>query len=133
MSESRDELMKDVDEEHRCRPPYLCLWVHDADALLVDHDPDLVRPTGLECLLQWGMWTESQAAHSQFQEYLFGPMTYFNIKEGAAKRWPCCNGFQEHGFGLLHCDSALLVVGVDDVLQDEGEKKVKCTLERVHV
>lgn len=57
-------------------------------------------------------------------------LTYFDIKEGAAESWPRRNGFQEHGFGLLHCDSAQLVVGVDDVLQDEGGN-VKNKLQRV--
>lgn len=50
-------------------------------------------------------------------------LTYFNIKECAAESRPCCDGLQEHGFGLLHCDSTLLVVGVDDVLQNEGKQK----------
>lgn len=71
MSQSRDEPFEDVDVRSRCRPSYLCLWVHDADALLVDEDPDLVRPTGLKCLLQGCMQTESLAACSHFQEFVF--------------------------------------------------------------
>lgn len=51
---ARDEPSGDVDEKNRRRPTYLCLWVHDADALLVDDDPDLVWPTGLKRLLRRG-------------------------------------------------------------------------------
>lgn len=48
-------------------------------------------------------------------------LTHFHVKEGAAESWPCCNGFQEGGFGFLHCESTLLAVGVDDVLQGDGK------------
>lgn len=52
-------------------------------------------------------------------------LTHFHVKEGAAESWPCCNGFQEGGFGFLHCESTLLAVGVDDVLQGDGKRKKK--------
>lgn len=81
-----------------------------------------------------GACGQSHQRHTvSFRKIFLVLLTYFNVKEGAAESWPCCNGFQEHDFGLLHCDAALLVVGVDDVLQDEGKLNVKCTLQMVHV
>lgn len=119
-------------EKTRCTAKYLCLWVHDADPLLVDDDPDLVRPTGFKGLLQWDTWTLSPVARSLYHGRSFlVQMTYSNIKEGAAECRPCCNGFQEHASGLLRCDSALLAIGVDDVLRDEGDKRVKNKVQTV--
>ena len=74
--------MKNTEDKYSCTD--LCLWVDQADSLLVDRDEQQLRVVRIRCLL--------------------------HLEEGGSKGWPPVNHLQESDLGLFCRHARVLVV-----------------------